>query len=35
MKFLADILKSPANECFDIFPEDLQDMLKDLRQNVT
>jgi hypothetical protein len=26
--FLVDILKSHANQCFDSFSEDLQDMLK-------
>jgi hypothetical protein len=30
IEFLVDILKSPANEYFDSFLEDLQDMLKDL-----
>ena len=29
MEFLADILKSRANECFDSFPKDLQVMVKD------
>jgi hypothetical protein len=30
MEFLADILTSPANECFDNLPEDLQYMIKEL-----
>jgi len=30
MEFLADILKSRANECFDSFPKDLYVMSKDL-----
>jgi len=30
VEFLADILKSRANECFDSFPKDLQVMIKDL-----